>query len=89
MYTVKIIPSYSVVVMYVRMYVCLLQNLYIQLLLMNGILILRNLTSTIASTDTLGTYVCHLIPHYRGCFQSEVSKHFSTTLEHIIVSFLL
>ena len=37
MYTVKIIPSYSVVVMYVRMYVCLLQNLYIQLLLMNGI----------------------------------------------------
>ena len=70
MYTVKIIPSYSVVVMYVRMYVCLLQNLYIQLLLMNGILMLRNLTST----DTLGTYVCHLIPHYRSCFHSEVIK---------------
>ena len=82
MYTVKIIPSYSVVVMYVRMHICLLQNLYIQLLLMNGILMLRNLTST----DTLGAYVCHLIPHYSGCFQSEVSKHFGTTLEHIIVS---
>ena len=83
-YIVKIIPTHSVVVMYI----CFLQNLYI--FIYTAAVDEQNIN---AEKFTFNRHLGNILMSFDSSLQRllpflRLSKHFSTTLEHIIVSLL-